>query len=362
MYLDLAYFHQRLKDGLDFSKLEEMVLGIELSRHYLPSPDNEANYETFRVHLAQLAPEYPELTRLEERTRELLQKEHVEEASAETLVAYCLEQQGREELSLRRVYENTPFQLMRMGELSEKVAKEIFQQALATETCGRWFGMGAKLNELFSHEEIEASLQKVSDEEIRKGLLKSLVDRGLVQKALQIFNASSCFEKEVLFRILAGLPSKRGQVVSAAEECLWSEMLEKKPLEVFSRGATRIEREASRFLFLREPVRSYFFEHISAQTEEFLLDAKPVLPVGLLRILLALEEKFDLEIWRPAAQYGGYQIIDIDYQNGYKVGEGKGKHFPVSEFAVAQFHKRNLKLPRSIPNSIPIPYRDPRDR
>ena len=76
MYLDLAYFRKQMEDGLEVTRIEEMVLGIELSRYYPQSSGNEANYETFRLHLGELLKEYPELNRLEEKVSELLLTKH----------------------------------------------------------------------------------------------------------------------------------------------------------------------------------------------------------------------------------------------------------------------------------------------
>ena len=330
-----------------------MVLGIELSRYYHPSPGNEANYQTFRLHLAALSHDYPAFKLLEKKTGELLLRKHVAGASAETLGAYCLEQQKKEELPLRNVYENTAFQLVRNDELSPGLEKRLFQSALSTESCARWFGLGRKLDELFSAEEIEKALREVADEEMRRALLKSLIDRGLAPKALKLFNRSSTVEKTALFRSLASVRASVDQTVSTEEVRFWKEMFESDPLEVLKRGWKRIEREPAQFSFLLEPLKGYFLAHVFERSGEFLLDEEPVLPVTLLMIILALEEAFDLEVWLPAAQYGGYQMIDIDYENGYKFGNRRGKNFPVSEFAVGQLEHRKIELPTLVPVSIP---------
>ena len=150
--------------------------------------------------------------------------------------------------------------------------------------------------------------------------------------------------------------------MSLEERRFWSEMLENEPLEVLRMGYQRVRKEPAQFLFLLKSLKSYFLEHVFKESGEFLLPEKPVLPLDLLLIILALEEELDLEIWLPAAQYGGYQIIDIDYENGYKFGDRKGKNFPVSAFAVGQLEHRKIELPDSVPVSIPVPYRDPHDR
>ena len=362
IYLDLAYFRKQLEAGFAFEKLEEMVLGIELSRHYTPSPGNEANYETFRRHLEELSPDYPEFKLLVEKTSELLLRKHLPEASPETLANYCLEQQEKEELPMRAVYENTAFQLVRDIGLPTALEKRIYQRALETETCARWFGVARKVNQLFSDAEIEKALLTVSDLEIRKALLKSLVDRGLAPRAIQLYNHSCLSERRSLFRSLAAVRASEDRRVSGEEERFWLAMLESEPLEVFSRGWNRVDRESLKFSFLWGPIKSYFLAHVSERSGEFLVGEKPVLPVDLLMIILALDEGFDLEIWLPAAQYGGYQMVDIDYENGYKLGNRKGKNFPVSEFAVSCLEHRGIELPDSVPVSIPVPYRDPRDR
>ena len=351
-----------MEDGLELTTIEEMVLGIELSRYYPPSSGNEANYETFRRHLGELSQEHPEFKRLEEKTRELLLRKHLPEASADTLAQYCLEQQEKEELPRREVYENTAFQMVREDELSHGLEKRIFQRALATETCARWFGLGRKVDELFDADEIEEALQEVADGEIRKALLKSLVKRDLVKRALELFDSTSPAEKTALFRCMASVLESGGRTLGAEEKRFWESMFEDEPLEVMVRGWDRINRDPAQFSFLLEPMKSYFFAHVFERSGEFLLGEDPVLPVSLLMILAALEEVFDVKAWRAAAQYGGYYIIDIDYENGYKVGSGRGKNFPVSEFAVGQLKYRKIELPDSVPVSIPVPYRDPRDR
>ena len=351
-----------MEKGYEFEKVEEMVLGIELSRYYHPSPGNEANYQTFRQHLAALSDEYPRFKLLEKKTGELLLRKHVVGASAETLVEYCLEQQKKEELPLRHFYENTTFQLVRSDELSTELEKRLYESALSTETCAGWFGLGRKLEELFSVDEIEKALQEVSDEEIRRYLLINLVDRGKNQKALKLFNRSSPFEKTALFRSLARLRPSVDRTVSTDEARFWSEMFELDPLEVLNQGWRRIEQEPAQFSFLLEPMKSYFLAHVFERSGEFLLDEDPALPATLLMIILALEKDLDLEIWLPAAQYGGYHMIDIDYEHGYKFGDRKGKNFSVSAFAVGQLEHRKIELPDSVPVSIPVPYRDPHDR
>ena len=84
---------------------------------------------------------------------------------------------------MRRFYENTAFQLLRDEELTTALEKRIYQRALETETCARWFSVARKVDEHFSEEEIEKALSEVSDGEIRRALLKSLVDRGSVRRA-----------------------------------------------------------------------------------------------------------------------------------------------------------------------------------
>ena len=348
--------------GLTLEDVEKTVAGIELSRFYPPSAGNEANYQTFRRHLDELSAEYPGMIALEERLRELLLREHAPNASADLLAEHCLKEQSKADRPFRKIYQNTPFQLMRADELTADLEKKIFDYALATETCARWFGMSRKVDELFSVAELEEGLQSKSDREIRKAFLKSLVDRGLVGKALELHDATSAKERDSLFRCLSFFFGAEGREVIDEEAHFWTSMFNEDPLLVLKRGLSRVEREPDQFSFLLPLLREYFFAHVHEPSGEFLLGPEPVLPPDLLQMILVLDEDFDLEIWKPAACYGGYQIIDTDYQNGYKCGSGTGKNFPVSEYAAYQLKEHGIEVPSSIPESIPVPYRDPRDR
>ena len=222
--------------------------------------------------------------------------------------------------------------------------------------------MGKKVDELFSPDEVEETLHRVSDFEIRKGLLKSLVDRGLAQNALKIAKLSNAEEKAALFRSLAQASPNADWKVSEEESRFWLDMLEHEPLEVFRRGSMAAVKQPARFQFLLAPLKDYFFEHIHRKKGEFLLDDKPALPYELLRMILNIEGVLDPDVFMPAAMYGGYNVIVIDYRNGYRVGDRTGKNFPVSSFAVSQLEQHGFEIPDSVPDSIPIPYRDPRDR
>lgn len=177
LFLDLAYFRRQLISGLADDALKGALLAIQLSRYYPKSAGNEARYQTLCAHLEELSAEFPRLQSYAVRGRELLAKSHLSEASPETLVDFCLAEQKREPLPLREIYQNAPFQLIRMGELSEEYERAVYQRALETETASGWFSLTEKLDRLFSNEEILDALRRATDSKIRKGLLQGLVSR-----------------------------------------------------------------------------------------------------------------------------------------------------------------------------------------
>lgn len=362
MFLDLAYFRKQYANGVPSETLASALLAIQLSRYYPKSPGNEANYETFRRNLEQLSIEFSELEVIAQRAGELLSIDHLPNASAETLVDFCIAEQEKEDLPLRKIYENTPFQLSRGDEISEAYERKVFRRAMATETCARWFSLDRKLDRLFGNEEILTALRDISDPMIRKGLLRSLVRRGLVDEVLEIVWRADKSEQKEVFWALARENSLRSSRLGEEEARFWLFMLEREPYDVFSGGAERVVKDSEEFAFLLAPLRTYFFKHVSEHSEEFLLDGEPVLPINLLRMLIALEPAFDEETWMAAARYRGYRIIEIDYRNGFKFGNRTAKNFPVSAFALSHIREQGIQLPSDVPVSVEEPYRDPRDR
>lgn len=362
MFLDLAYFRRQLVSGVTDETLECALAAVRLSRYYPKSSGNEANYETFCENLEELSQEFFRLGTFSERAREFLGSHHLPNASAEALVDFCLAEQEKEDLLARRIYENAPFQLLRSDELSEEYEKKIYQRAISTETCLGWFSLTEKLNRLFTDEEVLTALGGVVAPVIRKGLLRSLVSRGLVSEVLVIARSADREEQKIIFWALGASIGNDGGGLGEDEVQFWLAMLEKEPLHFFTGGAQRVVREPSEFEFLLSPLRQYFFARVSECSEEFLLGEECALPLSLLRMFDALEEGFDEELWVAAARYRGYRMIEIDYQNGFKCGERTAQNFPVSEFALSRLIGQGVKPPSDVPVSVPEPYRDPRDR
>ncbi|GHC45291.1 hypothetical protein [Roseibacillus persicicus] len=361
LFLDRDYFRRQLASGLEDETLEEALLAIQLSRYYPPSPANEANYETFCENLEALSAEFSNLEDYAKRARELLAQNHHPAASPQTLVDYCFTMQEKGP-PLLKVYQNTPFQLLRNEQLSKKDEKKIYQRAIDTETCSNWFAMTRKLDSLFDDQEIREALAGITEPGIRKGLLLSLINRGLVADVLKIAAEANEPEQKTIFWGLARSTAQSGQKVCEKERRFWLMMLDRDPLHVFAGGAPRVTKDAAAFTFLLAPLKNYFYREISQHSEEFLLDKEPALSLNLLRMLLALEQGFNEDLWFKAARHRGYRIIEIDYKNGFKYGDRTAKNFPVSEFAVSLLKANNMEPPNDVPPSVPEPYRDPRDR
>lgn len=362
MFLDLAYFRNLLIGGLSEEVMNEALLAIRFSRFYPKSAGNEANYETFCENLEALAPEFPRLELVAREARALLSLRHVQNASAETLVDFCLTELEKEDLPQRAGYERVIFQLSRQDALSPESELRIHRRVLSAEAGWNQYLQEEKLSQLLSPREILAALDVVPYVETRKSLLRCLISKGLVREVLAIAKQAGSEERGTIFYNLANEKALVGEEISEDESRFWLEVLADEPQLFFRRTWSRIVEEPESFAFLLSPLKKYFFANLGDQTDDFLWSEEDGLPTQLLTMLLILDPVFDEKVWTAAARYRGYRIVEIDCRNGFKFGERTAKNFPISEIGVSRLIQAGVALPADVPDSVPEPYRDPRDR